>query len=198
MKIAAYIRVSTHKQDGGMQITDIQNYCKLKGYNDVTYFKDLGESGAKHSRPQLDIMLSQIRDQKFDIVLCWKFDRIGRSTIHLISIMQELKTLNVDFISLKENIDTTSSMGKMIFGIFAVLAEFERDTIRQRTIAGQLVAKSKGIHCGRPDTYNETKKEAIVAHYLDGKTPDKIAVITNISRATVYRVIKKHNEKINE
>lgn len=191
MRIAAYIRVSTDKQTGEMQLNDIQNYCKFKGYVNVAFFTDIGESGSKTSRPQLDLMLSRVRSKEFDAVLCWKFDRIGRSTVHLISIMQELKTLKVDFISIKENIDTTSSMGKMIFGIFAVLAEFERDTIRQRTIAGQATAKAKGVKFGSPGTISPNIKEAIITHYNNGISPDKIVKLTKVSRATVYRIIKK-------
>lgn len=194
MKIAVYIRVSTKEQREDIQLDDIQKYCEFKNYQNVTYFKDLGESGAKHSRPQLDLMLDQIRKGHFDAVLCWKFDRIGRSTVHLISIMQELKSLNVDFISIKENIDTTSSMGKMIFGIFAVLAEFERDTIRQRTKAGIDLAKSNGVHCGRPETYCQKTREEIFSMFNNGMKPDKIAKKMKMHRATVYRIIKKMKE----
>lgn len=190
MKIAAYIRVSTDKQTGEMQTNNIDNYCRFKGYNDVTLFKDIGESGSKKSRPQFDIMMKKARNKEFDAVLCWSFDRISRSTIQLVSLVEEFSELKIDFISLQQNIDTTSPVGKMIFTVFAAIAQFERETLRQRTISGQLVAKSKGIHCGRAETYDNNQREVVFAHYNEGMKPDKIADITKISRATVYRMIK--------
>lgn len=190
MKIAAYLRVSTRDQKVDIQLDAIKNYCKLKDWVNPVFFIDHGESGAKTSRPQFNKMMSQARLKEFDAVLCWKFDRIGRSTIHLLSILGELNQLEVGFISIMESIDTTTPMGKMMFSVIAALSEFERETIRSRTKAGQDLAKSKGIHCGRPETYTKKDKAAVIAYFNEGLKPDKIAELTGMDRATVYRTIK--------
>lgn len=191
MKIAAYIRVSTKDQNTEMQLDDIKKYCEFKGWSNPAFFIDHGESGAKTSRPEFDKMMKAVRSKEVDVLLTWKFDRIGRSSIHLIQVMQELKELNVDFISIKESIDTTTAMGKMIFTIFAALAEFERDTIKMRTKTGQDLARSKGIHCGRPETYSTKDRQAVIAYFNEGVKPDKIGEIMGMDRSTVYRIIKK-------
>lgn len=191
MKIAAYLRVSTKDQKVDIQNDSIINYCKMKGWTSPTLFIDHAESGAKTSRPQFNKMMDKARKNEFDLILCWKFDRIGRSTIHLLSIMGELNTLKIGFVSIMENIDTTTPMGKMMFSVIAALSEFERETIRSRTKAGQDLAKSKGVHCGRPDTYSIKDKQAVIAYYNEGITPDKIASMTKMDRSTVYRIIKK-------
>lgn len=191
MKIAAYLRVSTKDQKIDIQSDSIQNYCKLKGWINPVLFIDHAESGAKTSRPQFNAMMDRARLKEFDAVLCWKFDRIGRSTIHLLSILGELNTLQIGFISIMESIDTTTPMGKMMFSVIAALSEFERETIRQRTKAGIDLAKSKGVHCGRPDTYSMDLKKEVFALFNDGMKPDKIAEATKMNRATVYRILKK-------
>ncbi len=193
MKIAAYLRVSTKDQKVDIQLEAIQNYCKLKDWINPVLFIDHAESGAKTSRPQFNVMMDRVRNNEFDAVLCWKFDRIGRSTIHLLSILGELNQAQVGFISIMESIDTTTPMGKMMFSVIAALSEFERETIRQRTKAGIDLAKSRGTRCGRSDTYSLDEREAVIAYYNEGMKPDKIATHTKMNRATVYRIIKKSN-----
>jgi DNA invertase Pin-like site-specific DNA recombinase len=191
IKIAAYVRVSTKDQKTDMQIEDIKKFCEFK-WPGLTpaLFVDHAESGAKTSRPAFDAMMEKARKKEFQVLLTWKFDRIGRSTIHLISIMEELKSLGIDFISLKENIDTTTAMGKMIFTIFAALAEFERETIKMRTKAGRDIARSKGIHLGRPMGVSENELARMFALYESGRSGDAIARLLNIPRSTVYRILK--------
>jgi DNA invertase Pin-like site-specific DNA recombinase len=196
MKIAAYLRVSTKDQREDIQVNDIQNFCTFKSWHDVTYFKDLGESGAKKSRPAFDDMMNRIRNKEFDVVLCWSFDRISRSTLQLVSLVEEFNELKVDFISLKQNIDTTTPMGRMIFTVFAALAQFERETIRQRTKAGIDLAKAKGVHCGRPETYTQDDRLEVLALFDEGLKPDKIAKKMKMHRATVYRIINEFKKTI--
>jgi DNA invertase Pin-like site-specific DNA recombinase len=191
MKIAAYLRVSTKDQKVDIQNESINSYCKMKGWSNPVLFIDHAESGAKTSRPQFNLMMDAVRKNEFDLILCWKFDRIGRSTIHLLSIMGELNALKIGFVSIMENIDTTTPMGKMMFSVIAALSEFERETIRQRTKSGIDLAKSKGVHCGRPDIYTNKDKMEVIAYYNQGITPDKIASMTKMDRSTVYRIIKK-------
>jgi DNA invertase Pin-like site-specific DNA recombinase len=176
-----------------MQIEDIKKFCDFRWPGTApVFFVDHGESGAKVSRPEFNEMMKLVRAGEFQAIVAWKFDRIGRSSLHLISILDELKVLNVDFISIKEAIDTTTPMGKMIFTIFAALAEFERETIRMRTKAGIELAQSKGIHCGRPSEISiETVKDII--YLRDQKmTIDEIhSVHPQVSRATIGRIVKK-------
>jgi DNA invertase Pin-like site-specific DNA recombinase len=191
MKIAAYVRVSTKDQSPDIQINDVKKYCALKDWGDPVLFIDHGESGAKTSRPAFDEMMTRVRAGEFGAVLAWKFDRIGRSSIHLIEVMTELKGLAVDFISIKENIDTTSAMGKLIFTIFAALAEFERDAIRMRTKTGQDLARSRGVHCGRPAVIGSEIKKDIIYLRGQGHTLDELCQIhPTVSRSTIYRIIK--------
>lgn len=191
MKIAAYLRVSTKDQKVDIQRDSIENYCKMKGWINPVLFIDHAESGAKTSRPQFDKMMKAARNKEIDIILCWKFDRIGRSTIHLLSIMGELNTLSIGFVSIMESIDTTTPMGKMMFSVIAALSEFERETIRMRTKTGQDLAKSKGVHCGRPDKFTIKEKREVLALFNSGIKPDIIGETLNMNRATVYRIIKR-------
>jgi DNA invertase Pin-like site-specific DNA recombinase len=192
MKIAAYIRVSTDDQKTDSQLDAIKNYCKLKGWNDPALFIDHGESGKKESRPQLDEMVKGIKARQFDTVLVYKFDRISRSTKHLIEIMEMLKALEINFVSITESIDTTTPAGKMIFGIFAVLAEFERENIVSRVKAGMKAAKERGIHCGRSN-FKLTKEQhqSIIERGLSGESVSKLADEFSINKGTVSRMINK-------
>ncbi len=197
MKIAAYIRVSTDDQKTDSQTDAINNFCKLKGWISPVLFIDHGESGAKNSRPQLDFMMERMKNKEFDTVLVYKFDRISRSTKHLIEIMETLKTLEVNFVSITESIDTTTPAGKMIFGIFAVLAEFERENIVSRVKAGMKAAKDRGIHCGRAN-FKLTKEqhESIIQRGLSGESPTKLAYEHGINKATVSRMVNKARKSV--
>ena len=191
MRVAVYIRVSTEEQKSDLQKDACENYCKMKGWSNPSLFIDHGESGAKVSRPAFDSLMGHVRSKQFDAVLTWKFDRIGRSTAHLISFVEELKRLNVEFISITEAVDTTTATGKMIFTILAGIAEFERETLIMRTNAGIKAAKERGKHCGRP----VTKAEAISAavdDILDRNASIKDAAIRHgVSRASIYRELIK-------
>lgn len=192
MKIAAYIRVSTDDQKTDSQLDAIKNYCKLKGWNDPALFIDHGESGKKHSRPALDELTQKVKRKEFDTILVYKFDRISRSTKQLIEIMEMLKALEINFVSITESIDTTTPAGKMIFGIFAVLAEFERENIVSRVKAGMKAAKERGIHCGR-SRFKLTNDQAneILRRGLAGESVSKLADEFDLNKGTVSRMINK-------
>lgn len=168
MKTAAYLRVSTEEQSTALQKDAVEAYCKMKGLN-FTLFIDQGESGSKTSRPAFNKMMEAVRAGEYQAVLVWKLDRLSRSTVHLIQLIEELKALEVDFISITENLDTSSPMGKMIFGIFAVLAQFEKEQLIMRTKEGMKAAKNRGALIGRPKktgpvsraTLYRRKKEAV-------------------------------------
>jgi DNA invertase Pin-like site-specific DNA recombinase len=196
MKIAAYIRVSTDDQKIDSQLDAIKNYCKFKDWPAPVLFIDHGESGKKESRPQLDEMLKRIKDREFSALIVFKFDRLSRSTIQLIQLMELFKTFDVNFISLGESIDTTTPAGKMIFGIFAVLAEFERENIVSRVKAGIRAAKDKGIHCGRSRyKIDETMIKDIEAMRAGGLSLKDISEKHGLNKATVSRLLSKRTKK---
>jgi DNA invertase Pin-like site-specific DNA recombinase len=191
MLVACYLRCSTEDQKTDLQEDALKNYCNFKGWSNPALFIDHGESGAKTSRPAFDEMMTKVRQKEFDIVLTWKFDRIGRSTAHLISVLDTLQRLNVGFISVTENIDTTSPMGKMVFTIFAALAEFEREMLVMRTKAGLKATKERGTVLGRKVIISDHIRQDII--YLRGQGMSLDAIHQchpNLSRASVYRIMK--------
>jgi DNA invertase Pin-like site-specific DNA recombinase len=196
IKIAAYVRVSTDEQKTDSQLDAIKKYCALKDWPTPVFFIDHGESGKKESRPQLDELLKRIKDKEFHSLIVFKFDRLSRSTIQLIQLMELFKAYDVNFISLGESIDTTTPAGKMIFGIFAVLAEFERENIVERVKAGIRAAKAKGIHCGR-DAYKTTPEmiETIIQLSDKGRSLNQIGAVVGLDKGYISRILKKNRGK---
>lgn len=180
--LIGYSRVSTLDQNADLQ----QDALKKAGCTE--YFTDK-ISGAKADREALQQALAFARPG--DTLIVWKLDRLGRSLKHLIDTVTQLQEKGVGFKSLTENIDTTTSSGKLIFHFFGALAEFERDLIRERTLAGLAAARARGRTGGRPKQLN-TQKVAMAKKLYADKT-NSIADICNtlrISRATLYRYIK--------
>ena len=132
-KVAIYARVSTSNkgQDLNTQLLPLKKYCKDKKRDIVQVYTDI-MSWAKESRPSLNSLLDDAKEQKFDTVLVFRFDRISRSTRQLIDLLEKFRKLNISFISLNENIDTTTPTGAMMFTIIAAFAKFERDIISER------------------------------------------------------------------
>ena len=154
MRAAIYYRVSTSDQSPQLQIDELRQHAKARGWTAVEYL-DEGVSGRKNSRPGLDEMMDAVRKRKVDVVLVWKYDRFARSTQHLVAAAQEFASLGVDFVSYTQQVDTTTPMGKLFFTIMAGLAEFEADIISERVKAGMAAAGRKGIHLGRKPTTRE-------------------------------------------
>ena len=147
-KAAIYVRVSTSEQDTGMQETDLLEYCEKRGWSYVVY-RDTA-SGAKNDRHALTVMLNDLRRRKFDVIVVWKLDRLARSLKQLLTISEECRTLDVDLVSLRQNIDTTLPAGRLTFQILGAVAEFERELLRERVKAGMAQARRTGKHVGRP------------------------------------------------
>jgi len=152
---AVYLRVSTESQRTDMQFRDLKAYCQQRKWKDMVCYSDK-ISGGKNSRPGLDRMMKDIRAGKIERVLCWKLDRLGRSLSHLAYVLSELDRNNVALIVPGQGIDTSNDnyIGKMQRGILMVIAEFERDIIRDRVNAGLAAAKARGVQLGRPSTIN--------------------------------------------
>jgi DNA invertase Pin-like site-specific DNA recombinase len=182
MKVG-YARVSTADQHLDMQNDALKKADCEELYQDVV-------SGAKAKRPGLDSLLEYVREG--DIVVVWKLDRLGRSVQHLIELIQLLDEKKVGFQSIQENIDTTTSGGKLIFHMFSALAEFERDLIRERTQTGLKAARARGRLGGRPPLLDKRQVDRMMELYNEGKsTVEEIRKIFNISRPSFYNYLKK-------
>ncbi len=180
--LIGYARVSTADQTLNLQQDALEKAGCSKIFTDTI-------SGAKTERVGLEQALSYVRPG--DTLVVWRLDRLGRSLKHLIETITTLHDRGIGFKSITENIDTTTSGGKLVFHIFGALAEFERDIIRERTQAGLLAARARGKRGGRPKVLNQKKQAMAQALYEDkNNAVSDICKTLNISRATLYRYIK--------
>ena len=151
MRAAIYARVSTNNgQDPYMQTRELREYCQRRGWDIEGEYVDAGVCGAKEHRPQLDLLLVACRKRRVDAVVVYRYDRFARSLRQLVNALEEFRSLGIEFISLHEGVDTSTPNGRLVFGIFASIAEFERELIRDRVKSGIAAAKSKGMKLGRP------------------------------------------------
>ena len=151
MKAALYARVSTSNgQDPTMQTRELKEYCERRGWKIVGEYVDTGISGAKEKRPELDRMMADAHRRRFDAVVVWKFDRFARSVSHLLRALETFKALGIEFVSLSEQMDTSTPTGKMVFTVLGAVAELERSLIAERVRAGLRNARAKGKRLGRP------------------------------------------------
>ncbi len=177
--LVGYARVSTTDQNLNLQQDALQVAGCERVLTDTV-------SGARVERPGLAAALGECRPG--DILVVWKLDRLGRSLPHLVDTVHDLRTRGVGFKSLQEQIDTTTSSGKLIFHLFASLAEFERDLIRERTSAGLTAARARGRKGGRPKGVDQKKQKAALALKKDGRhSIREICDIVGISRNTYYK-----------
>lgn len=149
MKAGLYLRVSTADQTTLNQELELLKYCERENIEVFKIYKDEGISGSKTSRPQLDLMLQDMRNKCFDVVVVWKFDRLGRSTSHLLQVLEELKNKEVRLIATSQNVDTDTTMGKFFFTILSGFAEMERELIRERIKLGLERRRKQGLPVGR-------------------------------------------------
>ena len=178
-----YARVSTSDQDAGLQEDALKTAGCYRIFTDTA-------SGALESRPELTKVLDQLRPG--DTLVVWRLDRLGRSIRHLIDQLAGLQERGIGFRSLQENIDTTSSGGRLVFHVFAALAEFERDLIRERTNAGLQAARARGRSGGRPALLTEDKLRTARRMYeQQDMTVEKIGAVLGVSRTTVYRALRR-------
>ena len=178
-----YARVSTVDQHLDLQ----RNALRLAGCNRI--FEDHGVSGSNEQRGGLSSMLKALR--RGDILVVWRLDRLGRSIIHLISMIDSLKRRGIGFVSLTESIDTSSAGGQLIFHILAALAEFEKSLIRERTIAGIAAAKARGKLPGRRPALTEVQCMEIRSVLNAGASVREVAQKYNVHPRTVLRGIRR-------
>ncbi|MEM7620489.1 MAG: recombinase family protein [Pseudomonadota bacterium] len=180
-----YVRVSDHEQNEDLQI----NALKQAGCNVI--YGDHGISGSIVKRKGLDDVLHWLKEH--DVLVVWKLDRLGRSTVHLLQLLDQLRKRNIDFQAITQGIDTTTAVGRMLYGQLAVFAEFEREQIRERTIAGMQAAKARGKHIGRPRKL--TEEQVLKAKKKIESGSQKMSIIAeslNVSLLTLNRAMARY------
>ena len=182
MRAAIYARVSTFDQEPENQLAELRRYAAARGW-DAKEFVDHGISGSKERRPALDAMVADAKRRRFDVVVVWRLDRLGRNLKHLITLIDEMQALGIAFVSLGEGIDATTPAGKLQLHILAAIAEFERARIQERVRAGLACAKAQGKRLGRPRS-----TPAQIA--IPGGTVREAARSWGVSKSTAARWIK--------
>ena len=151
-RTALYLRVSTAEQKPDLQYDGLRGYAARAGLDVVQDYCDVAVSGRREGRPQLNALMTDVRNQEIDCVLVWKFDRFARSTRHLLTALEEFDHLGVRFVSVQDQIDTSSPMGRAMFTIIGAMAELESSLISERVTAGMRAAQARGRQLGRPGT----------------------------------------------
>jgi DNA invertase Pin-like site-specific DNA recombinase len=181
MKAAIYARVSTHEQTAENQLLELRRYVAARGWTAVEYV-DEGVSGAKDRRPALDQLVSDVRRHKVQAVVCWRLDRLGRNLRHLILLLDEWETRGIAFITMGEGIDTSTAAGRLVAGVLGATAQFERERIRERVLAGLARARREGRRLGRPRTVG-------AAIDVPGGSVRAAALVWGVSKSTAARWI---------
>lgn len=149
MRAAIYARVSTFDQEPENQLAELRRYVTAREWAAAEYV-DRGVSGAKDRRPALDRLVADAKQRRFDVLVCWRLDRLGRNLKHLITLLDELQALGVAFVTLGEGIDTTTPAGRLQLHVLSAISQFERDRIAERVRAGLARARTQGKRLGRP------------------------------------------------
>ncbi len=157
-RVAIYARVSTIEQTADAQLFDMRAHVRNRGWNDVQEFVDIGESGAKDSRPAWNQLWDSIRKRRINVLVVHALDRLGRSLPHLVKIISTLNENSITLVSYRENIDLSTAQGRMLAGLFSVLANYELEMIRERTRAGMRAAKARGSQIGPRKKHFDVKR----------------------------------------
>ncbi|MFP3379714.1 recombinase family protein [Bacillus sp. SIMBA_069] len=184
--IFGYARVSTKKQSLDMQLDELKRY----GCEEIITEK---ESGAKKDRKELQLLLSKLR--KDDTLVVYKLDRLGRTMHQLVNLLQEFNEKGIHFVSIKDGIDTSTTMGRFLFHIFGAMAEMEREVINERVISGVAAAKARGREGGRKKAHTSQQIQGMMEMLASGKTKVEVCEMFDVARATLYRYIKEHDSK---
>ncbi|MGX5441519.1 recombinase family protein [Bacillus thuringiensis] len=184
--IFGYARVSTKKQSLDMQLDELKRY----GCEEIITEK---ESGAKKDRKELHLLLSKLR--KDDTLVVYKLDRLGRTMHQLVNLLQEFNEKGIHFVSIKDGINTSTTMGRFLFHIFGAMAEMEREVINERVISGVAAAKARGREGGRKKAHTPQQIQGMMEMLATGKTKVEVCEMFDVARATLYRYIKEHDSK---
>jgi len=191
MRVAIYARVSTANsgQDPSMQTRELREYADRRGWKLAGEYVDIGISGSKEKRPELDRLMADAHKRRFDAVCVWRFDRFARSVSHLLRALETFRSLGLEFVSYSEQMDTSTPAGKMVFTVLGAVAELERSLIVERVKAGLRNAKAKGKVLGRPRKVLDLKK--IAALRAQGVGLRKIAAEMGVGVGTIYEAKKR-------
>jgi DNA invertase Pin-like site-specific DNA recombinase len=197
-RTALYLRVSTADQKPDLQYDGLRAYAAHASLEVVQDYCDVGVSGRREGRPQLNALMTAVRNHEIDCVLVWKFDRFARSTRHLLVALEEFNHLGVRFISVQDQIDTDSPMGRAMFTIIGAMAELESSLISERVTAGMMAAQTRGKHLGRPPISQRVIREiealATSTDLSIRKIQDKIA--GRASRGLVGEITKRARTRL--
>ncbi len=186
-KCALYARVSTSDQRADLQLDGLRRLAEQRGWRIVEEYVDEGYSGTKDRRPALDRLMADAHKGRFSVVAVWRFDRWARSVRHLVMTLDDLRERGIDFVSLNDQIDTSTPTGRMMFAVVAAMAQFEAEVIRERTIAGLAAAKRRGVRLGRkPVTFDVDLARELRA---EGRSFRQIAADLGVSVGLVHKVL---------
>jgi len=172
-----------------MQLSELREYASRRGWEIYGEYVDSGVSGSKESRPELNRLMSDVHLRRFDVVLCWKVDRFGRSLKHLVNSLADLDSYGVAFVSLRDNLDLSTPSGRLMFQIIGAMAEFERSLIQERVRAGLRNAKLKGKTLGRPPLTLD--RDRIARLRASGASIREISAQLDVSTATIHKALKQ-------
>ncbi len=191
-KVCLYARVSTTCQSVDRQLEELTAVAERNGWVIVDQYVDLGISGStgRDKRPELDRMMKDAVKKKFDVVMCWSIDRLGRSLQNCIEILNDLNAKNIDLYFDQQSIDSTTPTGKLMFSMVAAFAEFEKSIIRERVLSGLETARKKGRIGGRPTNLTSAVREKILTMRKEGKSIKQIKAECSVGTATLYKVLK--------
>jgi DNA invertase Pin-like site-specific DNA recombinase len=187
MRVAIYARVSTanNGQDPTMQTRELREYAGRRGWTVAGEYVDIGISGTKETRPELDRLMADAHRRRFDAVVVWKFDRFARSVSHLLRALETFRAQGIEFVSFSEQLDTSTPAGKMVFTVLGAVAELERGLIVERVKAGLRNARAKGKRLGRPPKALDRAKIATLR--AQGVGWKRIAVELGVGVGTIHK-----------
>jgi DNA invertase Pin-like site-specific DNA recombinase len=192
-KVAIYTRVSTLDQTIDNQLIELRDHCSRMGWEITKEYSDEGLSGtlSRDKRPALNSLIKDAYRKKFDSVVCWDISRLGRSMKELILFLSDMKDKGVGICSVRQGFDTSTSMGEIMFQFVGILSSWEREMIRERTLAGLERARREGKTLGRRKVTNDTMTAKIIELRSAKKSLKEIASEVGVSIATVHRELKK-------
>jgi DNA invertase Pin-like site-specific DNA recombinase len=191
-KAAIYVRVSTPEQHVEGQLLDLRELAAHRGFEVVHEYEDRGVCGKKARRPGLDALMADARRKKFSVVLVAAFDRIAKSTRNFLQVIDELDSLEIEFISRREGVATGDAMGRLFVTIISAIAELERSLVVERVRSGMRRARLEGRQIGRARL--DVDRGQVVLDRRSGMSLTQVAKKHNISRASVCRLMKESNE----
>lgn len=191
---AIYARVSTDKQKVDMQLNELRQFVARSGWTIYKKYIDQSFTGANTNRPTFSAMLEAARKRKFHVLVVWRIDRLSRSLKDLINTLDEVGSYGIDFISYDNNLDTPTPAGKLVFQIVGTVAEFEKDIIRERVVAGLDSARRKGTRLGRPPVPDDLYKRAVNLR-SQGLSFRKVGQALGIDEGTIRKRLKRQTKK---